>query len=140
MLIATRGKTVIENCYFHTSGSAILFESNGDFWFESGGVQDVTIRNNNFDGCKYAIWGDAVISCIPRKAIEVGKYFNREIKVLDNSFNMTATDYAVQFDNIEHAVFKGNTITAAEGIEPKITLSHVGHAETETNIKIERLD
>lgn len=138
MLIATRGKTVIEDCYFHSSGSAILFESNGDYWFESGGVQDVTIRNNFFDGCKYARWGSAVISCVPRKAIESGKYFNREINVIDNKFNMTM-DYAVQFDNVERVRFTGNEVTSAEGISPKITLNHIGCAEIETNIAVENL-
>ena len=135
MLIATRGKTLIENCYFHSSGAAILFESNGDYWFESGGVQDVTIQNNFFDGCKYALWGSAVISCVPRKAVEEGKYFNREIKVVDNKFHMTM-DYAVEFDNVERVTFKGNTVTSAEGIAPKITLNHVGHSSIETDIKV----
>ena len=41
MLIASRGRTVIEDCDFHTSGAAILFEANGEYWFESGGTQDV---------------------------------------------------------------------------------------------------
>ncbi len=139
MLIATRGKTVIENCYFHTSGSAILFESNGDFWFESGGVQDVTIKNNFFDGCKYTIWGKAVISCVPRKAVEEGKYFNKSIKILDNKFHMTM-DYAAELNNIEHAVFKGNEITSADGVSPKITLTHIGDADIETDIRIEKED
>ena len=139
MLIATRGKTVIEDCYFHTSGSSILFESNGDYWFESGGVQNVTIRNNTFDGCKYANWGSAVISCVPRKAVEDGKYFNREIRVIDNKFHMTM-DYAVQFDNVEHAVFEGNTVTAADGIDPKITLNHIGRADIITDIKVEKTE
>ena len=138
LLIATRGKTVIEDCYFHTSGSAILFESNGDYWFESGGVQDVTIRNNNFDGCKYANWGSAVISCVPRKAVEDGKYFNRSIKIENNKFHATM-DYVAEFNNIENASFTGNTVTASEGVEPKITLNHIGNEKIETNIKIERL-
>ena len=135
MLIATRGKTVIEDCYFHTSGAAILFESNGDYWFESGGVQDVTIRRNFFDGCKYALWGSAVISCVPRKAVEDGKYFNREIKIVDNKFHLTM-DYAIELNNIEHAVFKGNEITKADGISPKITLNHIGNADIETDLSV----
>ena len=139
MLIATRGKTVIENCYFHTSGAAILFESNGDYWFESGGVQDVTIRNNNFDGCKYSLWGSAVISCVPRKAMEHGKYFNREIKIVDNSFYATM-DYLVEFNNVESVSFTGNTVASAEGVEPKITLTHVGNAEIRTDVKVERVE
>ena len=135
MLIATRGKTVIEDCYFHASGSAILFESNGDYWYESGGVQDVTIRNNTFDACKHGGWGRAIVDCVPRKATEEGKYFNREIKVLDNKFHMV-TDAVAILDNIEHAVFRGNTVTAAEGVSPRVIVRHVGHAEVETELPV----
>ncbi len=135
MLIATRGKTVIEDCYFHASGSAILFESNGDYWYESGGVQDVTIRNNTFDACKHGGWGRAIVDCVPRKATEEGKYFNREIKVLDNKFHMV-TDAVAILDNIEHAVFRGNTVTAAEGVSPRVIVRHVGNAEIETELPV----
>ncbi|MBQ4091380.1 MAG: right-handed parallel beta-helix repeat-containing protein [Clostridia bacterium] len=137
MLIATKGKTLIEDCYFHTSGSAILFEADGDFWFESGGTRDVTIRNNFFDGCKYSTWGSSVIACAPRKRVEDGKYFHKKIDIVDNRFHMTM-GYAVQLDNIEHATFKGNTVTAADGVEPKITIHHVGSDDVETDMKIER--
>lgn len=135
MLIATRGKTVIEDCYFHSSGSAIMFESNGDYWYESGGVQDVTIRNNTFDTCKYSGWGGAVIECIPRKAVEEGKYFNREIKVVDNKFHVLS-DAVVALDNIAHAVFRGNTVTAEPGVSPKVIVRHVGEAEIETELPV----
>ena len=137
MLIATKGKTLIEDCYFHTSGAAILFEADGDFWFESGGTRDVTIRNNFFDGCKYSTWGSSVISCAPRKAIEDGKYFHKKMEITDNRFHMTM-GYAVQLDNIEYVTFKGNTVTAADGIQPKITIHHVGHEDVDTEMKIER--
>ncbi len=135
MLIATRGKTLIENCYFHTSGSAILFESSGDEWFESGGVQDVTIRGNVFDTCKHGNWGHAVVDCVPRSATVEGKYFNREIKVLDNEFRMY-NEVAATLDNIEHAVFTGNKITAVEGVSPVIEVHHVGNAELQDDIPV----
>jgi hypothetical protein len=137
MLIATKGKVIIEDCYFHTSGAAILFEADGDFWFESGGTRDVTIRNNFFDGCKYSTWGSSVISCAPRKRIEEGKYFHKKMDIVDNRFHMTM-GYAVQLDNIESATFTGNTVTAADGIEPKITVHHVKNENIDTEIKIER--
>jgi hypothetical protein len=80
MLIATKGKVIIENNYFNTSGCAILFQSDGEFWFESGGVYDVEIRNNHFDACRYSPWGNAIIDCTPRPAEEEGKYFHKQIK------------------------------------------------------------
>jgi hypothetical protein len=137
MLIATKGKTLIEDCYFHTSGAAILFEADGDFWFESGGTRDVTIKNNFFDGCKYSTWGSSVIACAPRKATEDGKYFHKKLDIVDNRFHMTM-GYAVQLDNIECVTFKGNTVTAADGIEPKITIHHVGREDVDTQMKVER--
>ncbi len=137
MLIATRGKTVIENCYFHSSGSAILFEANGNYWYESGGVQDVLIRNNTFDACKHGGWGTAVVDCVPRKAEEEGKYFNREIKIVDNKFHMI-TDYVARLDNIEHAVFSGNTITTEPGATPKLIVHHVGNAEIDGDLPVEK--
>ncbi len=74
MLIASKGKTIIENNYFHTSGCAILFESDGQYWFESGGTTDVTIKNNVFDRCKHGTWGSAVIEFAKREKIEENKY------------------------------------------------------------------
>ncbi len=136
MLIATRGKTLIENNYFHTSGAAVLFEANGDYWYESGGTLDVTIKNNNFDACRYAKWSDAIISCVPKKAIEEGKYFGKDIKILDNRFYMI-NDNVVAFNNVENVTFTGNTISANEGVDPKITVKHVKNKKIETDIPVE---
>ncbi len=131
MLIATRGKTVIEDCYFHTSGSAILFEANGEYWYESGGVQDVTIRGNTFDRCKHGEWGYAVVDCVPRRAIEEGKYFNRTIRVIGNDFRMLHNEVC-RLDNIAEATFVGNRITCASEVAPRLIVNHVGHADIET--------
>jgi parallel beta-helix repeat protein len=61
MLLNSRGKTLVENNYFHTPGAAILFEGDSFFWFEQGGVSDCVIRNNIFDNCLFGVWGKAVI-------------------------------------------------------------------------------
>lgn len=66
MLLASRGKTIIKNNYFNTPGCAILFESNGTFWYEGGFVKDVVIENNVFDNCCYTEWGNEVISVCKR--------------------------------------------------------------------------
>ncbi len=136
MLIATRGKTVIENNFFHTSGAAILFEANGDYWYESGGTLDVTIRDNTFDRCCYARLGLGTIRCIPRKSIEEGKYFNKNIKVIGNSFSML-NNPVVEFDNTENVVFKDNTVSCTKGNETKITVKHIKNADIVTDIPVE---
>ncbi len=136
MLIATRGKTVIENNYFHTSGSAILFEADGAYWFESGGVKDVTVKNNIFDACKHGGWGSSVIECVPRRKTEEDKYFSDTIRVINNEFKMI-NDNVVSFNNLKHAVFRGNTVTAIEkDVHPRIIAHHVGQAEIETELPV----
>ncbi len=136
MLIATRGKTLIENNFFHTSGASIFFEASGDFWYESGGTLDVTVRNNTFDRCCYARVGLPTIRCIPRKAIEEGKYFHKDIKILNNSFKMLDNP-TVEFDNVENASFVGNTVTCVGENEAKIIVKHVKNADIKSDIAVE---
>lgn len=72
LLLGSRGKTVVEDNYFHIAGAAILFEGDANFWFEQSGVRDVIIRNNVFENGNYGypMWGGgciAVGSRIPKK-------------------------------------------------------------------------
>lgn len=138
MLIASRGRTVIEDCSFHTSGAAILFEANGKYWFESGGTRDVTIRGCVFDACRHGRWGNAVIECAKREAIEEGCYFHQSISVIDNTFRMANGGApAAIFDNIKDLCFRGNTLIAApDGTPARILLSHIGHADVQQGAEI----
>ena len=47
-LITTKGKVLIEDNYFSSQMHGILIEGDNNSWYESGAVQDVTIRNNTF--------------------------------------------------------------------------------------------
>lgn len=137
MLIATKGKVVIENNYFNTSGCAILFQSDGEFWFESGGVYDVEIRNNLFDSCRYSPWGNAIIDCTPRPAEDEGKYFHKQISVTSNRFVMI-NEPVVLFNNVERAIFKNNKIESREDLKPYITVQHVAHEELDSALPVVR--
>ena len=48
-LITTKGKVIIENNYFSSQMHGILIEGDNNKWYESGGVEDVVIRNNIFN-------------------------------------------------------------------------------------------
>ncbi|MCU0793236.1 MAG: right-handed parallel beta-helix repeat-containing protein [Opitutaceae bacterium] len=89
MLLNCRGKTVVENNYFHTPGAAILFEGDSFFWFEQGGVRDCVIRKNVFENCLFGVWGKAVIDVkagiLERK--ESSRY-NRNILIENNTFRV----------------------------------------------------
>ena len=89
MLLNCRGRTVVENNYFHSPGAAILFEGDSFFWFEQGGVRDCVIRNNVFDNCLYGVWGKAVIDVKAgiREDKEHSRY-NRNVRIENNTFRI----------------------------------------------------
>lgn len=138
MLIATAGRTVIENCYFHSSGTAVKFESDGAYWFESGGTQDVTIEGNRFDGCRYANWGYGVIECQARKEVLPDQYFHGTIRVLNNDFRMVTEDVA-RMNNVENFLFSGNRITPVAGGDAVVSVAHVGHYDVQSDVTLKNL-
>ena len=131
MLIGTRGKVLIENCTFRTRVTAIKFESDGAYWFESGGTTDVTIRGNCFDHCNDG-WGTAVIECQPREATEENRYFHGSIQVLQNHFEAGVAQLA-RIDNTAEFRFLDNTFTEKEAY---VTVTHVGSEEIQDGILV----
>lgn len=110
MLVAAKGKAVIRNNYFNSPGVAILFESDGQYWYESGGTNHVEIVENTFENCKFTDgWGKYVITVKPREEFNEGQFYHKYIRIADNRFvdNNAPLLYA---DNIAHVVFENNTI------------------------------
>lgn len=139
ILIASKGKTVIEDNHFISSGVAIQMEANGEYWYESGGTNDLIIRNNVFDNCPYAAPQAPVIACVPRKTVESGKYFHKSIVVKGNRFIMAEQAQTLAaFDNVQHAVFEDNTVQTKGGLEPQVTVHHVEHVDLQDSV--ERID
>jgi hypothetical protein len=112
VLLAAHGKIAIRNNYFHTPGIAVMFESSGDFWFEAGNTEDVTIENNVFDNCGYAlgVWGKGVVEVKKRKEFDGENYYHKSISVINNEFKNNVRPLFIAH-NVENAVFKGNTAT-----------------------------
>ncbi len=48
-LVTTNGKVLIENNHFASQMNGILIEGDNNYWYESGAVRDVVIRNNTFE-------------------------------------------------------------------------------------------
>lgn len=90
LLLGSRGSIVVEDNYFHIPGAAILFEGDGNYWWEQSGVRDVVIRNNVFENCNYGYsnWGSACIavgSGIPKRD---DCRYHKNIKVEKNIFRV----------------------------------------------------
>ena len=111
LLIGSKGKVLIEGNYFHVPGSAILFEGDGNYWYEQSGVKDVTIRNNIFENCLYgsSTWGSAYIavgSGIPEK--ESSRYHS-SITIEDNLFR-TYDPRIVNLYCVDGVVIRNNKV------------------------------
>jgi hypothetical protein len=82
--------------------SSILFRGESFFWYESGQVEDVLIRNNHFEHCAYSGEEHAVLNITPR---------------LGKSFNQTQTyDHNIRFENNTIETF-GNRIVWADRVD-----------------------
>lgn len=111
MLLNSRGKTVVENNYFHSPGAAILFEGDSFFWFEQGGVSDCVIRNNVFDNCLFGVWGEAVIDV--KAGIQEDKEtsrYNRNIVIENNTFRVFDDYTLLNAYCVDGLIWRNNTV------------------------------
>lgn len=116
MLLNSRGKTVVEDNYFHVPGAAILFEGDAINWFEQGGVRDVTIRGNTFDNSHFSIWGKAIIAVaagIDKEFQDVSRY-NKNIVIEGNIFNVYDKGLLLDLFSVSHVTFKNNKINKSD--------------------------
>jgi hypothetical protein len=121
ILVTTPGKVLIENNYFNTAGAAILIEGDVNFWFESGAVNHVTIRNNIFENCASSgqYWGEAVITISPsyKPADNQSKAYHTGIKIENNEFRHF--DYAILFArSVQDLQFLNNKLVRTNDYVP----------------------
>lgn len=114
LLVTTAGKVLIEHNTFESSGSAILISGDANYWFESGAVKDVTIRNNIFKpSCLTSMYQftEGIISIypiIPNPLREV--QYHRNIKIENNYF--MPFDYPLLYaKSVSSLSFSNNKIT-----------------------------
>ena len=115
LLIGSRGKTIIENNYFHVPGAAILFEGDASYWFEQSGVKNCIIRNNTFDNCNFGVWGNSVVqvgSGIKKEERDRSRY-NSNIIVENNVFKIF-DPRLVNLYSVDNFIFRNNSIEASD--------------------------
>lgn len=142
ILLGSRGKTIIEDNYFHTPGAAILLEGDCRFWYEQAGVRDLIVRNNTFDNCYFGTWGNAVIQVASgisdNKKAESD--YNRNILIENNVFNVF-TPEILNLYSVDGIVFKGNTINkttdypCSNSEAESFVIKHSRNVQVENNIQ-----
>ncbi len=98
LLVTTRRKVLIEhNVFYRTGMHAILIANDASGWYESGPVQDVVIRGNEFRECGYNSGRhNFTIAIEPEvKRAAPGYYVHRNIRITGNTF--IQYDYPILF-------------------------------------------
>ncbi|MBQ3078907.1 MAG: right-handed parallel beta-helix repeat-containing protein [Clostridia bacterium] len=109
VLATTPQCVLIENCTFESSGFGIHIAGDTCFWYESGAVKDMTIRNNRFINCGRNM-GDFAIAVTPEyEAARSGETFHKNIRIENNTFE-GFLDGAVYAKGVDGLFIKENTI------------------------------
>ena len=99
ILVSTPGRVLIEKNRFESSGSAILIAGDANYWYESGAVKDVTIRENTFEApCLTSMYQfcEGIVSICPEiPKLDPAYPFHRNIRIEDNEFH--PFDYPVLY-------------------------------------------
>ena len=111
VIIKTPGKIVIENNEFSSMMSAIQLRGDTFFWYESGAVNDVVIRNNHFVHCSYGGNESAILYVTPRlgKDFDEKAFFDRNIRFENNTIE-TFGNRIIWADRVDGLIISGNTI------------------------------
>lgn len=114
ILVTSRRKVLIENnVFYHTGMYPILIADDASSWFESEAVQDVTIRDNLFEGCGYNS-GSGAITIAPENHQRVaGQYVHHNIRITGNTFK-TPDGKALTAKSVEGLQFTDNKISGNE--------------------------
>lgn len=122
VLVSTPGKVVIAHNQFQSSGSAILIAGDANYWYETGGVRDVLIEDNEFGfACLSSNYQfcEGIISIMPEipKMDPKAPCYHRNIRILNNRFHPFDYPilYALSVDGLE---FGGNAITRSVEFKP----------------------
>ena len=111
IVVKTPEKVLIENNKLSSMMSSILFRGESFFWFESGVVEDVLIRNNSFEYCAYSGAEHAVMYITPRlgKMFNQNELYDRNIRFENNTIK-TFDNRIIWADRVDGLVIKNNTI------------------------------
>lgn len=120
LMLKTPLKTVIENNKFSSMMSSIMFRGESFFWFESGAVEDVLIRNNHFTQCAFGGTEHAVLNISPRLGshFDQNATYDRNIRFEDNTIE-TYDNRIVWADRVDGLEVKGNTIKQTYEVKPQ---------------------
>lgn len=141
ILISTRGDVLIEKNNFNTSTfTSILFEGESSFWYESGPVRNVIIRNNRFKD--FGLYGGnaPILQFSPHLKIKdslSSEYYHKNILFENNEIDVFSR-LLVYALSVENLIIRGNKITKSEdypqkSVGPVFNFDHCNNILIENN-------
>ncbi|RKR12175.1 parallel beta helix pectate lyase-like protein [Maribacter vaceletii] len=120
IIIKTPKKIIIEDNDLSSMMSSIMLRGETFYWFESGNVEDVVIRNNRFKHCAYGGSEHAILKVSPRlaKTFDVTIPYDRNI-VFENNRIETFDNRIIWADRLDGLIVRGNTIIQTNTEKPK---------------------
>jgi len=111
IIIKTPKRILIEDNDLSSMMSSIMLRGETYYWFESGNVEDVVIRNNRFVHCAYGGAEHAILKVSPRlrKTFDESITYDRNI-VFENNSIETFDNRIIWADRVDGLTVKGNTI------------------------------
>ncbi|MGB5436525.1 MAG: right-handed parallel beta-helix repeat-containing protein [Maribacter sp.] len=118
VIIKTPERIIIENNAFSSMMSSILLRGETFFWYESGAVNDVVIRNNTFKYVAYSGSPHAVLTITPRLAITFDKTMLYDSNILFEYNTIENFDSAIIWaDRVNGLTIRKNTIKRTNDAE-----------------------
>lgn len=138
IIIKTPKKIIIENNDLSSMMSSIMLRGETFYWFESGNVEDVIIRNNRFEHCAY---GGAKEHAILKVSPRLGKSFDQTITydrniVFENNTIKTYDNSIVWADRVDGLTIKNNTIIQTTTEKPQFPKNATFQLFNCTNVEI----
>ncbi|NIJ44831.1 hypothetical protein FHR24_001270 [Wenyingzhuangia heitensis] len=121
IIIKTPLKIIIEDNDLSSMMSSIMLRGESYFWYESGSVEDVVIRNNRF---KHVAYGGASEHAVLKVSPRLGKTFNQSALydrniVFENNTIETFDNRIIWADRLDGLIVKGNTIKQTTTEKPQ---------------------
>ena len=139
IIIKTPKKIIIEDNDLSSMMSSIMLRGETFYWFESGNVEEVIIRNNRFVDCAYAGSEHAILKVSPR----LGKTFDSTITydrniLFENNTIETFDNRIIWADRVDGLIIKGNTIKQTHTFKPQFENSYMFDLINCKNVEISK--
>lgn len=137
IIIKTPKKIIIEDNDLSSMMSSIMLRGETFFWYESGNVEDVVIRNNRFVYCAYGGAEHAIIKVSPRlgKTFDDSVLYDRNI-VFENNTIKTFGNRIIWADRVDGLIIRNNTIEQTFGEKPQYPNAYMFDLINCSNVEI----